>query len=244
MNGQQYSFSRLIELIETMHHRYHKAYSAFWAYDSLNEILASNVVGESKADQNARILNRYGDYIQISKESLRVYFFLELAKLYDTSKESLHIEKIINYTESNLKSLTIDEFVEHNQSRILLEELIENYRGIQPSDITKVRKMMENNNDSINKLSIYRDKWIAHDDIRKPTLPTLNKNEIIRLFDTLKQILNTISGKLNHEQWGYNLIEDKMKIQISHFINDLTFAQDYQSKSRSSYSPSPSSNTP
>lgn len=244
MNGQQHSFSRLIQLIETMHHRYHRAYSAFCAYDCLNEMLTPNFIGEDKAKQNAHTLNRYSNYIQISNEALRVYFFLELAKLYDTSKESLHIEKIINYTESNLKSLTIDEFIQHNQSRVLLEELIENYRGISSSDISKVRKMILTSSDSIEKLIIYRNKWVAHDDIKKPALPNLGTVEINQLFDTLKQILNTISGNLNHEHWGYNLVKDEMKLQVSYLIEDLISAQNNRINTNSNHSPSPSSNTP
>ncbi len=47
--------------------------------------------------KNAKTIARYSGFFTPSQEALRVYFFLELAKMFDSSKKALHIYKILNH---------------------------------------------------------------------------------------------------------------------------------------------------
>src|SRR5258708_32613574 len=105
---QQIEFKTLMSHIKAMHSRYFHALSAFYAYEALREVVAPNIVGESDAQANVKVMGDFKNFFLPAREALRVYFFLELAKLFDVSNQSLHINKIMNFTESNLKHLTVE----------------------------------------------------------------------------------------------------------------------------------------
>ena len=106
-------FKTLMEYAKEMHHRYFRAISSFYAFEALKEVRAPNIVGQSDAEENAKTMARYNGLFTPAEEDLRVYFFLELAKMFDSSKQALHINKILNFTASNLKKLSVDEFKEY-----------------------------------------------------------------------------------------------------------------------------------
>src|SRR3989338_7754739 len=71
-------FKTLMDYAKEMHHRYFRALSAFYAYEGLREVLATNIVGQSEAEENAKTIGKYSGLFTPSQEALRVYFFLEL----------------------------------------------------------------------------------------------------------------------------------------------------------------------
>ncbi|MBI2052562.1 MAG: hypothetical protein HYT38_02740, partial [Candidatus Sungbacteria bacterium] len=83
-------FETLMSYAKAMHKRYFHAIAAFYAYEGLREVRAPNIVGQSDAEENAKTIGKYS-FFAPAQESLRVYFFLELAKMFDSSKQSLHI---------------------------------------------------------------------------------------------------------------------------------------------------------
>jgi hypothetical protein len=127
-----------------MHHRYFRAFSAFYAFEALKEVRAPNIVGQSDAEENAKTMARYNGLFAFAEESLRVYFFLELAKMFDSSKQALHINKILNFTVSNLKKLTVDAFKEYNQNqpRAFLDMLVREYKGMDYKELVSIREML------------------------------------------------------------------------------------------------------
>lgn len=163
-------FKTLMEYAKEMHHRYFRAISAFYAFESLKEVRAPNIVGQSDAEENAKTMARYNGLFTPAEEALRVYFFLELAKMFDSSKQALHINKILNFTASNLKKLTVDAFKEYNRSqpRAFLETLVNEYKGIDHKELIAIKEMLNKHKTTLNKLETYRDKWLAHDDKKKP----------------------------------------------------------------------------
>ncbi len=102
-------FNKTIDYIKKMKDRYFFAISAFYAYEALNESLATNILDEKTLKENLKTFERFNEFLGISKEALRVYFFIELAKLFDVSDQSLHVTKIINYTQSNISRLTVQD---------------------------------------------------------------------------------------------------------------------------------------
>src|SRR6266481_920302 len=134
-------FHRIMMYIKAMQSRYLRAFSAFHVYDTLMKLIAPNVVGETEAEENVKIIGEFKDFFLISKEAVRVYFFLELAKMFDTSDQALQINKMVNFTENQITNLTTQNFAEYNADRELVEELIKTYKGISHEDLQGIRKM-------------------------------------------------------------------------------------------------------
>lgn len=206
-------FGTLMAYINDLRSRYFKALSAFYAYEGMRENVAINLLGKAEAQANAETMGRYNNFFVPAQEALRVYFFIELAKLFDASDESLHITKIVNFTESNIKRLNVEAFMEHNsgQSRAFLEQLATEYKGVAPADLKEIRVSLEAHKDSLEKLKTYRDEWLAHDDIHKSELPSITGEEIRALFEVLAKILNSLTGKLNSESSMWDHVERDVK---------------------------------
>lgn len=225
-------FKTLMEYAKEMHHRYFRAISAFYAYESLKEIRAPNLVGQSDAEENAKTMAKYNGFFTPAEESLRVYFFLELAKMFDSSKQALHINKVLNFTASNLKKLTVDAFREYNQSqpRAFLETLVDEYKGMDHKEFVAIRGMLNQHQATLKKLDTYRNKWLAHDDKRKPKLPSITGEEIKDLFEVLAKMLNSITGRLNSESWTYSHVEDDVKHHVRLVVDHLRRFEPYRLK--------------
>jgi len=225
-------FKTLMGYAKSMHRRYFHALSAFYAYEALREAVAVNLIGKSEAEENAKTIGDFKNFFLPAQEALRVYFFLELAKMFDSSEQALHINKILNFTESNLKSLTVEAFKEYNQNqdRTFLEDLAKEYKGMAYADLVTIRDMLKKHKSTLEKLDTYRNKWLVHDDISKPELPAISGEEIKDLFDVLAKMLNSITGQLNSESWMYSHIEDDAKHHTKLVIDHLRRFEPYRLK--------------
>lgn len=225
-------FKTLMDYANAMHSRYFHALSAFYAYEAMKEVLAPNIVGQSDAEENAKTIGRYNNFFMPAQEALRIYFFLELAKMFDSSQQALHINKILNFTATNLKKLTVDAFKEYNQNqpRAFLETLVNEYRGMDHKELVTIRKMLEEHKNTLEKLDTYRNKWLAHDDKKKLELPSITGEEIKVLFDVLVKMLNSITGQLNSESWTYSHVEDDVKHHARLVVDHLRRFEPYRLK--------------
>lgn len=223
-------FKTLMEYAKEMHHRYFRAISAFYAFEALKEVRAPNIVGQSDAEKNAKTMTRYNGLFTPAEEALRVYFFLELAKMFDSSKQALHINTILNFTAVNLKNLTVDAFKEYNRSQplVFLETLVNEYRGMDHKELIVIKEMFDKHKATLNKLGIYRDKWLAHDDKKKPKLPSITGGEVRSLFEVLVKMLNSITGRLNSESWTYSHVEGDVKHHIKLVVDHLRRFEPYR----------------
>lgn len=222
-------FNTTISYIEKMKSRYFFALSTFYVYEALREILAPNIVGQEVAEKNVEVFKKFNEFFDPSKEALRIYFFLELAKLFDVSDQSLHITKIINYTQSNIAKLTANDFVEYNQNREFINSLIENYRGVKHDDLMVIKSEIEKNKDIIEKVRTYRDQYLAHDDIKKVEV-NITGEEIRILFSVLEKILNMFSSKLISTMSIYDHVERDAKDQTMRIIDHLKRFESYRLK--------------
>ena len=225
-------FKTLMDYTKEMHHRYFRALTAFYAYEALRESIATNIVGQSEAEENAKTIGKYNNFFGPAQEAMRVYFFLELAKMFDSSKQALHINKILNFTASNLKKLTVDAFKEYNRSqpRAFLETLVNEYKGMDHKELVAIKKILNKHKTTLNKLETYRDKWLAHDDKKKPKLPSITGEEIKDLFEVLAKMLNIITGRLNSESWTYSHVEGDVKHHIKLVVDHLRRFEPYRLK--------------
>lgn len=212
-----------------MKSRYFFALSAFHVYETLNELVEPNKVGQKTAEKNIVVVDNYKNFFLPSKEALRIYFFLELAKLFDTADDSLHITKLVNYTQSNLPKLKVEDFIKHNQNRKLIDNIVKNYRGISRSDLKGIKAEINKNKKIIEKLKTYRDQYLTHDDRIKEEVSITGK-EVFALFSILKKILNLFSSKLNSSTTIYQNAEEYTKIDTTRVIDSLNKFEPYRLK--------------
>jgi len=228
IESEDNTFKNLMEYARAMHKRYFHALSAFYVYEGLSEATAPNIVGQVLAENNTKVISNFINFFMPTKEALRVYFLLELAKMLDSSESALHINKILTITEGNLKNLTVDAFKEYNQGRVFIEELAAEYRSLDYKEVSLLRDMIDKNKVLIERLKIYRDKWLAHDDIKKPEPPLISRGDVGTLFGVLEKILNFITGKLNSESWAYSRVEDESKHHTRLVIDYLRRFEPYR----------------
>jgi len=152
--------------------------------------------------------------------------------MFDTPKKALHINKILNFTASNLKKLTVDAFKDYNQNqpRVFLETLVNEYKGMDHKELAVIREMLNKHETTLKKLDTYRNKWLAHDDKKKPRLPSITGEEIKALFEVLAKMLNIITGQLNSESWTYSHIEGDVKHHVRLVVDHLRRFEPYRLK--------------
>jgi hypothetical protein len=83
-----------------------------------------------------------------------------------------------------------------------------------------LRQILEENNMIIERLKTYRDENLAHED-KKKTEVTITIEEIDKLFEIAKEILNTLSYKINFDTTEYDHIEKYIKKDIEKIIKSL-----------------------
>jgi len=222
-------FNITISYIEKMKSRYFHALSAFHIYETLNELLAPNIVSQDVAEKNVVVIRNYINFFLPSKEALRIYYFLELAKLFDTADESLHITKLINYTQINISKLKAEDFKKYNQNRELVDDLVKSYQGINHDDLKNVKAELDKNKEIIEKLKTYRNQYLAHDDKTKDEV-TITGEEVYKLFSMLKKILNLFSAKLDSSTTIYQSAEEYTKTDTKRVIDHLKRFEPYRLK--------------
>jgi hypothetical protein len=191
-------FNTIILYVEKIKERYFVALSAFHIFETFIELVDLNIVGQEILEKNKKIIeNDFSSFFFPSKEALRVYFFLELAKLFDIADDALHVTKIVNYTQSNIAKLTVDDFAEYSQKqdKNFIAELVREYKGVNHEDLSAIKFEIEKNEDIIKRLKTYRDQYLAHDDINKDEI-NITGEEIRILFNIIEKIIGIFLSKL------------------------------------------------
>lgn len=198
-----------------LHFRLFNGYLHFQVWNAIKNQMAPNLVGEEKANQNVKTINRYKGFFTPTIEAHKKIFALELAKFYDLDKQSLSIIKIINFAISNIKKLTVAEFEKFNKGRPLLDSLVENYSGVSEKLLKECENILLQNGlelksdksvfipDSlIEKLKYIRDKYLSHNQIKISEKP-ITIEEFDNLFQVTSDLLNKIYYALDHSTFAH-----------------------------------------
>ena len=90
---QQKCFEELLTLTKRIKSRYLNVVAAQKIFDELNNLCTVAVVGEKQAQENADILKKYNYFFGVSKEAVRCFFLIELAKFFDEDNAEKADEK-------------------------------------------------------------------------------------------------------------------------------------------------------
>lgn len=222
-------FNTLFNYLKDLNSRYFHALSAFYVYEGLLELSAPNIISQKDAEENVKTLGQFKNFFVVSKEAVRVYFLLELAKLFDESKQSLHINKIINFAGSNIKRISKKDFLEFHQGRIFISELFQQYKAIDNNDLIEIKNRIKKHEKLIKKLGDYRNQYLAHEDKKKKKV-IINSGEVKILFELLKEILNLFSSRLDFSITAYGHVERECKEDTKMVVEYLRRFEPYRLK--------------
>ena len=228
-------FEALLGYAKKLRSRYLNTLSSFKIFERFNKLSAPNIVGKKKAEKNVKIFNIFKYFFMTTKEASRCYFFIELAKFFDTSKKSLTINKVIDYAEKNISKLTKQDFLDYHNGRQILPELFAQYKQLSLSDLRKIKKRLNRNKVIIKKLKIYRDKYLAHDDINKIKIG-ISVKEIKVLLDIMKSVIGLLYSKLDFSVNSYiNFEKEPIKDLDSVMENLIKFEENRLKEIREKY---------
>lgn len=228
-------FEILLDYAKKLRSRYLNTLSSFKIFERFNKLSAPNIVGKKKAEKNVKIFNIFKYFFMTTKEASRCYFFIELAKFFDTSKKSLTINRVIDYAEKNISKLTKQAFLDYHNGRQILPELFAQYKQLSLSDLRKIKKRLDRNKVIIKKLKIYRDKYLAHDDINKIKIG-ISVKEIKVLLDIVKSVIGLLYSKLDFSVNSYvNFEKEPIKDLDSVMENLIKFEENRLKEIREKY---------
>ena len=208
---------------------YFNALCAFYAYEAIEELITPNIVGKKEAEANVVILNRFKNFLVIARNTLNFYFLMELAKILDDARQSLHLTKLINFANSNKKKLSVNEFKNLNPDRAFLQDLANRYEGMEKEDFEKIEKRLEETKNIREKIKECRDQNLAHEDLKKKKV-SISQTEIIKIFDLIAEILNIFSNKTDFSTTNYTHIEGECKRDTKNVFEYLRRFEPYRLK--------------
>jgi len=216
--GQE--FSILFKRVERLKKRYTMVDGASKIFDELNNSINEKKVGKRKSKKNLATANRFNYFFSITREAMRNYIIIEVAKFFDNSKKSLSVYKIINYSTSHISKLTIDDFKLFHSKRKIIPKLFKDYKEINFEDLHKINKRILRKKDLIKKFKDYRDVYSAHDDLKKIDIQ-INNKEVKQILRLLRSIIEYYYLKLDFASNIYiNFLEEPVK-EIKYLFKSL-----------------------
>lgn len=200
-------FLKYQEYFERLKNIYMSALSSFYTYEALRELSAPNIVGDEEAEVNIKTMNHFKGLFSPARRALNFHFLMELAKLFKYADKSLYIRRLINFAKSHQRKMTVKDFKDANEDREFIKDLTDRYNGLEQSDFEEIEKMLEENDEIIKKLTLYRDENLAHEDKNKTEI-SLPVEEIQKLFEIVAKILNLLSSKINFSTTVYDYLKE------------------------------------
>ena len=199
-------FDKFQRYLKRLSDIYFYATGAFYAFETLEKLRDPDIVGKDQVITNLRAINRFKGFFVVVRQSLNIYFLKELARMLDHGKSSLHLQKLIDLAEVWGPKMDVEAFRRNNPNRPLLEELSTRYQGITKGDLQKIYSMLDETKEIRERLKRYRDQNVAHEDIEKKSV-TITRAEVLKLFNTIKTILNIFEDKTDFSTTSYILSE-------------------------------------
>lgn len=222
-------FFILFEYIRKLRTRYMNTLSAYKIYDCFNVLAATNIIGKEKSNKNVSTFNNFKYFFQPVREACRCYFLIELAKFFDKSTQSLTLFNILDYSEKNIKKLTKKDFLNYHKGRKILPELFKNYKPLSLADIKRLRKKIDSNKVILRNLKDYRDKYLAHDDIKKIKVK-LTKREIEKILNLVGKFIELYYLRLDFASNSYINFEEKPIEETERLVEYLQNYEEHRIK--------------
>lgn len=191
-------------------------------FDTFNILSNRDNIGVDIANKNVEVFNRFKYFFITTKESCRAYSLIELAKFFDKNKrnQSLTILQVLDYSDKNINHLKEKDFLLHHKDRIIIPELFKSYREITREDINNLRKKILDKQEIIKRLLLYRDQYLAHDDLSKDQIK-IDKKEVEEILDLIKGVIDFYYLKLDFASNCYKNFNEEPVEEMKELIKIL-----------------------
>ena len=213
-------FTKLYDFSKKLRSRYLNTLASYKTFERLQQLSAVNVVGKKKANANVQVLNSYKYFFLTSKEAIRCYLLIEMAKFFDLnlSGQSLTIHTALGCAEKNIKSYAPEVFNEFHKQKN--RDVLEGYQPFSLTDLQRLKKRIKSNKARIEKLKTYRDKFLAHDDIKKIHI-NITGNDVRILMKIIKDSVELLYNKLDYSGTIYQNYEEEPVNEVDRIFSSL-----------------------
>lgn len=173
-----------------------KAIASFNAFEQLKEFRAPNLIGKELAKKHAEAIGTYKGFFNTAENALNTELHIAVAKLFDSHKDALHIEKLVNYAEQNQQKISAIQINSLDENSEFATELARVYEGLNKDDLLEIKSDLNTAKDKIARLKLVRDKQVTHEDIGKQKIEYLTYQEFHELIELSEKIINLISEKI------------------------------------------------
>ena len=134
---------------------------------------------------------------------------LILSRILDRHEDSLSIWKFLDFAEQNLEIFSTEVFRQRMKGNPYYESLIESHTPVTPKEVDEDKQKLEKLEQTVNNLTTWRNKVIAHIDrqfllsgrIVSEEYP-MQLQQLQEVVETLFQILNRYSGAYNSSSYA------------------------------------------
>jgi hypothetical protein len=204
--------------------RYLNARAALVTYEALRKLRSPNHAGKKKVQDNVRILGRYNYFFSATEVAHQVVMLLELSKLFDSNPRALSLQNFVKLAGANLAQLTASNFFAYRESKgepVSDDFFRQLYKPLSRRDLADMKRSFESLKALMPKLKIYRDQWLAHDDMEKSDAPVITGLEVHRAFKVAEKIFDKLSSRI---QWTSTVREhyfESTELDTKRAIADL-----------------------
>jgi hypothetical protein len=227
MDYDQIRFSKLLSFAKKLDNRYLLTIASRKIFDEFNKLLTISIIGKKNAEANAKILGSYKYFFATTKEAVRCFFLIELAKFFDEDKQrqTLSIQNVIDFAKKRIESFSVDQFQKYHKERKIIPEIFEKYRALTQKDLDSIEKRINRNKNRVKNLKTYRDKFLAHDDVKKQDI-LINRRDINVLLRIIKDTIGLLYMKLDFSSISYVNYEEEPILELNHLIKVLKESED------------------
>lgn len=215
-------FENAYSMTNRLRSRYLALLQSFNLFEKMKEQRSPLHVGQEEAEKNAQIHSKYKGVFQTVEYAVNYHFLVELAKFFDINPQSLTLVGVLRYTKNNLSYLTKENlraFVARD-GRKTLEFFFDKYEPLRICDIEDLESKLVKKKDLILRLKNYRDKFLAHDDIKKEVV-TLNQEEIVELMGIVEETIGLMYLKLDLASNVYGNYIEVPRLHLDNLVSDL-----------------------
>lgn len=164
-------------------------------------------VGQTKAEENAKLMNLYKDFFIPTEQSHLQTFIIGLMKFFDKDSRALSIQNLIKEIRDNEKIFTPEIMRMVHPNLEAMGAVTDDYTPIDQDTINQIEGIRQTHAALIENLRDIRDRQLAHTDMNTIT-STFVPNEVEVLIKAVQEMFNKLSSKFDLSNTLFDHLRD------------------------------------
>lgn len=203
-------FTELNRRIKELKKWHIRAVTCFNVFETIRKLRAPNILGLDEARSNRDAIGRYRGFFNTAEIACNYELQMTLARIFVAHRDSLYIDRLINYAEGNRKKFAAGNFKGFSGDKAYLNQLAETYEGLSDDDLKSIRAEIKKHRDSINRLKTVRDQQLAHINLKEPENASLTYQELADLIELSEKVINLVSTKHFKTANVFDVLKDQV----------------------------------